>query len=829
MKGKIVKGFVLSLVFIAALFLFSNYLNRGSGDMTADMSSATLPTISFTTDTHEINLLAGHVGETDITAMRDTITPVSSSGIVTGNIGAYREDITALDYTVYTLDGQEKLLEETISEVEERVSLSVGSVLEKDTEYVLVINLHLEEKTVSYYTRLILEEGLNVQQCLDYAKTLHEYMLTDTNENEIKRVMEADETGDNTTLQHVTIHSDLEHSMWGDLKPEVVGDIRCSIHESKKAYTSILLRYRVQCAGDNNDAELHDVQEFFRISYSDGKLYLLDYDRTLNEVFDGTKVVLMSKGINLGLTTSDTQYKANEAGTIVSFVQNRELWSYNKEEDAFALVFSFANSEKEDVRNYFDDHSLRILSMEENGNVTFAVYGYMNRGNHEGESGVIIYYYKCAGNVVEEKAFIPSNQSRAFIEEELGEVAYYNDKLDVLYVLAGGILYQINMELDETNILLEDLDSIPYVSSSDGQLLAYQNSANPAEVIVMNFKEDSRQTVAAGEGELTIPLGFVKGDFVYGVARTADAGITSSGENVLAMYKLEIRDSQNQVVKNYQVDGSFILDAEIESNMVTLERAVLKDGVYTSISEDYITNNEEKANAITLKSYWTDLKETQYRMVFEEGIENKKVVVRKPKQVLFERDTTLPMEQPEKSGYYSVFALGRLQGAYEEAGDAIEAAKKVSGIVVSPGQHYVWEEGNRVAWYRNFEMRAFTAKDGESTLAASVRAVLAYEGAQVDASTELSSKSVLEVLNEYCGGEAVRMEGCSVAEMRYLIDKGTPVIAMTGSSEAIVLVGYDAVSVTYIEPSTGAVRIRNFAAVNDLLESSGNTFYGYMK
>ena len=828
MKKKIIKSVVLSLVFLAAFFLSSNYINRGTTDMTADMGQATLPTISFKVDDEIVNLTAGHVNDMDLTAVRDMVTPVKGQSVEVV-LQSYGKEISSLDYEIYSMDGEEKLLEKSITEIEEEMSLSTEDALEEAKECLLKIDLNMEEQSVSYYTRLIAEKDLHIDKCLEYAETLHKSMLTNTNENEIKRVMEANASGDNTTLQHVTIHSDLEHSMWGDLQPEVVGEIRYSIQETKPAYTSILLRYRVKCVGDNNESEIHDVREYFKMSYTDEKMYLLDYDRTLFEVFDGTKVVLMSKGINLGLTTSDAQYKTNEDGTIVSFVQNRELWSYNKNEDEFALVFSFADSEKDDIRNYFDNHSIRILSMEQNGNVTFAVNGYMNRGLHEGESGVTIYYFTCAKNIIEEKAFIPSNQSIASIEKELGEVAYYNSQLNMLYVLAGGNLYQMNLELNETTVLLEDLTSLPYVSSADGHLLAYQNPKKQNESIVLNFKEDTERKVHSEDGEMIVPLGFIKGDYVYGVAKPEDAGVTASGENVLAMYKLEIRDAKDNIMKTYQVEGSYVLDIEIDTDMITLKRAVLKNGIYATISEDYITNNEEKTNTITLKSYWTDLKETQFRLVFDDGIENKKAVVMKPKQVLFERNTTLEVEENTSKGYYSVFGLGELQGVYEEAGAALQAAKKVSGVVISPEQNYVWEDGNRVAWYRNFEMPAFRNQSGESALAASVRAVLAYEDAQVDVTAELGSKSVLEIMNEYCGGEAVQFKDCSVSDMRYLIDKGTPVIVMTGSSEAIVLIGYDAVSVTYIEPSSGAIRMKKFAVVDDMAKSGGNTFFGYVK
>lgn len=830
MKKQTIRIIVLSIVFVVALFVTSYFTNRGNADMTADMSSATLPTISFTVNEQEVNMLAGHVNEMDISAVRDTIVPLDGEGKVAVNIQKYGQKISSLHYEILSVDGAEKLAEKTEENVGETYSIQAGEYLEDNQNAVLKIRLDLSKnRSVYFYTRLVNAADLYFSECMEYVKTLHTNILGNKETNSIEKVLESNDQGDNTTLQHVTIHSDLEHVTWGELKPEIVGNVYWNLQETKAAYTSICLKYQVRCAGDNNEQEIHNVKEFFRVRYVDGKYYLLTYDRTMEEMFDGTKAVLTSKGIDLGLTAQDVQYKANEAGTIVSFVQANELWSYNGEEGEFALVFSFANAEKEDVRHRQDAHSIKILSMEENGNVTFAVYGYMNRGNHEGESGAAIYYFNLSQNVVEEKAFIPSDQSYVAIEKELGKLAYYNDKNNVLYVMAAGELCKVNLETDETTTLLSGLESEQYVSSDDGRLIAYQKEENAAEAVVLNFATDSKQTISVAEGEIVQPLGFVMGDFVYGVARTENAGYLSSGESVLGMYKLEIRDSKNEVVKTYQIDGNYLLGVKIDGNMITLDRATLQGNVYTEIAEDYITNNEEKTNMISLQSYWTDLKEAQFHFVFEEGIESKKTKVLKPKQVLFEKDTTMAFEQEAGGAKYSVFGLGELAGVYADAGEAVQAAKKISGVVISPRQNYVWEDGNRVSWYRNFEMGAFRVNAGETALAACIRAVLAYEAATVDVTTELGSKTALEVLDAYCGGEAVRFKDCSSSDMRYLIDKGTPVIALTGSDSAIVLVGYDAKTVTYIDPSDGGIRSRNFSAVDAMMSGSGNIFLGYVK
>ncbi len=829
MKKGTIRLIVLTIVFILALFVTSYVTNRGDADLTADMDLATLPTISFVVNKQEINLLAGHVKEMDISAVRNTVVPLDAEGKVEVNIQKYEQEISSLHYEILSMDGTKKLTEKTEENVDKTYSVPAGEYLEKNQDAILKIRLDLgESKSVYFYTRVIKASDTYFTECMDYVKTLHTNIIENKETGSIEKVFESNSQGDNTTFGHVTIHSDLKHVTWGGLKPEVLHGVSWSVQETKAAYTSIRLDYQVKCTGVDHDDGIYNVKEFFRVRYLDGKYYLLTYDRTMEEVFDGTREVLSSKGINLGLATQDIQYKANEAGTIVSFVQANELWSYNQKEGEFALVFSFADSEKEDIRHRYQAHSLKILSMEENGNVTFAVYGYMNRGKHEGESGAAIYYFNPAQNVVEEKAFIPSSQSYVAIEKEMGKLAFYNDKNNVLYVLTSGELCELNLKTDEKSTLLSGLKSGQYVSSDDGRFIAYQTGDNAAKAVVLDFATGKKLTIDVAEGEVIQPLGFVMGDFVYGVARTQERGQLSSGESVLGMYKLEIRDSKNEVVKTYEIGGTYLLGAKIKGNMITLERAALQGGVYKEITEDYITNNEEKVNTISLQSYATGSKETQFCLLFEDGIRDKKAKVLKPKQVLLEKSTTIDFGK-EEDGKYSVFGLGEIVGVYEDAGEAVTEAEKVSGVVISPKQKYIWEDGNRVSWYRNFEIGAFRVNGGESALAACIRAVLTYEGKNVDVTAELGNRTAFEVLDYYYEGEAVRLKGCHAADMRYLIDKGTPVIALTGSDSAIVLVGYDAKTITYIDPSDGGVRSRNFGQIDAMTSGSGNTFLGYVR
>lgn len=831
MKERTIKIGVLAVVFIAALIGFSIWTNRGSADMTADMDAATLPTISFVTEGKEANLLVGHKQEMNVASMRDTIAVCDDKETLTAKISYNDSGYDALKYEVYSLDGKEQLHEDTIEKVESEVSLSFKEVLKKDEEAVLKLTLKKGDSALYYYTRIIKDNEYHVDECLAYVEELHTNMLKKENEDAVKKVMEPSSAGDNSTLQHVTIHSDLSHSMWGDLEPQVVGNLQFEIKEAKSAYTSVLLKYQVKCAGDNNEEELYNVKEFFKVSCDTERNYLLEYDRTMEEIFNTSNVVLSSKGVILGMADENVEYKVNKDGTIVAFIQASALWNYNKDKDSFTLVFSFAESEKDDVRNYTNNHSIQLLSMENDGSMTFSVCGYMNRGVHEGESGIAIYYYDFSKNVVEEEAFIPSTESCLVIEEELNELAFYNKEQNVLYVMVDGTLLKVEFEENERTVLIEDLQKGQYVASDDGHLLAYQKMEDGKTITeIWDFSKDSKKEISVNEGEFVIPLGFVGSDFVYGVSKAEDAGIDALGSSMQGMSRLEIRNKENEVVKTYQKEGIYILGATIGSNQITLKQGTKSGNVYRETAEDYITNNEASANElIQLDSYWTDLKQTQYRLVFSSGIKDKKARTMKTKQVLKESSTVLEFEEDTVTEYFYVYGHGEQAGIFENAGDAIELADALSGVVISPNQNYAWEDGNRVAWYRNFEVSRFTPNGGESTLAACVRKVLAYEGENVDVATELGTSSVEEIMEKYLKTEVMQFRGCSSKDMFYLIDKGVPVIALKDGSSAILLIGYDAKTVTYVEPSSGSIFTRTIEKVDEMLAGSGKTFIAYAR
>lgn len=815
MKRRVIKIGVLVVIFAAALVISSLVVNRGDEDEIVDMGAPTLPRISFVVDGKNVNMLFGYVDEMDITAMRDTITTLESDGSLSMNLEADGNKISKIQYEVYSLDGKEtyKTGEVTNITEDQAMKLELDDALDESVqEAVLRVVLTAGDREISYYTRIERPDDVTAAGCLTFAQDFHAKTFDKSAavSEELSYYLEPGDESDNSTYQTVNIHSDITHIQWGELNPQVIGDVQWSIKESNSVYTSLLAKYQVECEDDEGETQDYNVKEFYRVRLSGDTIYLLDYNRDMQQVFNGNRNVLDENGIRFGIASDNIQYVANDDDTIVAFVRERDLWLYNKKTDELSQVFSFANREGRDERSRNDQHAVRIISMENSGSLAFAVYGYMNCGAHEGEVGVGIYYFNIDSSAIEEKAFIPSTKSFAIAEDELGKMVYYNHSQEMLYVLAAGSLYQVDLEADKQNVLADGLEEGQYAVSDDGHLMAYQTDGSlytASEIKVMNLRNGDEFTIEAPEGQAVRPLGFVNSDFIYGKINPADAGVSASGEEITPMYELEIRSAENKVVTSYSFTDNniYTTDILVEDNLVTLNRVTKNGSVYNVTTQEFITNNDERNDStISLETYSTDRMQRQMRLTFGEGLDETDPKVLKPNQLVSGEPLTITLSGDSDSVKYYVYGMGELEGIYDRAGYAIQKAEQISGVVISSDQAYVWEKGNRDLAYST-DAAAFTVQAGESSLDACERYMEQYDAQRVD------------------------LTGCTLDQVLYVINKGCPVIALTDASHAILLTGYTRTDITYIDPDTGGVYTVGVSDMESMVSGSGNTFIGYIK
>lgn len=832
-KKVVARGGILTAVFILAVVVFSYLTNQGNTSMSADMGAALLPRISFETEGYGVNSLPAYEEDMEITSVRDTVTLVSD-GSLELHVDHLGENKAKMTYQIYTLEGSECLYNETVKTVSQtqKINFDTSGILTK--ERVLKITLHLEENDVYYYTRIKKDTGCDYKDALDFVTEFHKNALQKNDQEQMSVLLETNSALGGTGLQYVNIYSSLDDVTWGNLKPEEVGEVSYEVKEANEMSVSIQLTYRVTCPDLTEDhGAVYDVREFFRVRKYNDQMYLLDYERNTEQVFDGNKKALDQNGVLLGIASSEVPYKINSEGTIVSFVQNRELWNYNKEADALSLVFSFADAEGVDVRNLYDQHEVKIIDVEKNGSTVFTVSGYMNRGAHEGMVGVAVYYFDSETSSVEEKAFVPTHKGYQVMKNELGKFVYYSHEEEMLYVMINGTLYSINLEEDTRNVLVRGLSEGQYVASEDGSQVAYQLEGDKlydsTRIRVLNLQSGKQYEITAGEGETVIPIGFIKNDFACGYMKEENKGQSLLGETIYPMHRVEIVDQSKTVVKTYEIEGTFITDAYIEDNMLTLERAKKSGKKYKAIDEDYITNNEEKAESnIYLETYSDELKSGQQRLTYEDGISDSNAKVLSPKLVLKEQSMTLNFDDSGMQEKYYVYANGGIFGAYDKESQAIHHAKELKGAAVSYKQGYLWEQGSWASIYEVDHMDTFLAKSGQSTTEACLEKMFQLEGLEVDVKAEIEAGlSPKEILTKYMSGEGLDLTGCEVSDIIYLINQETPVAAVIGKEHTILIFGYTQEKIVYLDPADGKRKSASWSGMDQMLENAGNVLFGY--
>ena len=407
---------ILAAVFIVGLFVFSKLMNHEIRVETKEMPEASLPVVYVMEDGQRVNELHGYTGDVNAASMRDTVTPVESGGTLSVEIDSYGREVKAVSFEVRSLDTTRLVQEAEAENLSSAADLAtaeipIGNLLSAEQEYLLILQVTTDGEPCRFYTRITQEGDRHIGECISFVKSFHEITMDKDRQSELASFMEPESGAENDTLQTVTIHNSLSQACWGDFVCQEVTEPVASVKEMNDSYNVILLNYILSSATEEGGQEYYNVEEYYRVRYGTEKMYLLSFERTVEEIFRGDSERVQKSALNLGIRSADVDFMANEAGTVVCFVQQGELWSYNMDSNYLTRVYSFRSSEGMDVRENYDEHDIRIIRANESGSIDFIVYGYMNRGDWEGQVGISVCHYDRTTNTVEEQLFIPSVDS----------------------------------------------------------------------------------------------------------------------------------------------------------------------------------------------------------------------------------------------------------------------------------------------------------------------------------------------------------------------------------------------------------------------------------
>ncbi len=847
MKNTVARVIVCVAVFIATLLVSSGVYNNGNSEMTASMAEATLPLVHIMTGGIEYNYLHGYVDEMDGRFMRDTITPLSDERTLSFSIDKYGCDISRIYFEVRSIDG-ERLVESTevgsYSEDADTISatVTVKDLIESGEEYNWILILEVENgsggfQTVRYYTRIIDGEDYYTQEKLEYVLDFHEKTFDKEAADDLVMYLESNSKGDNTTLAYVDIHSSLSQVTWADLNVEERTNPQIVISEIDQSTASIRLYYRVQTSAGgtwSKEVYTYNIVEFYRIRYTADRVYLLDYERTMNQIFDPQADVYASNKIMLGIRDDDVQMMESDGGSNIAFVNENQLFCYHSADKKMAYLFSFYDGD--DLRSSYDNHGIKILSVDETGNVEFIVYGYMNRGLNEGRMGIEVYEYNGMLNTVEELMFIPYDKSFATLEADIDQLSYIN-KNGVLYLYLDGAILAVSVTEGTYSVVADGLQQGSFQVSESDKMLVWQNSEDAYEctqLIRMDLNTGVKGEITAETGDRLLPLGFIDEDLIYGVARYNDIQFDMSGAVTFLMYAVYIQNEQGELLKTYQHEGVYVTGAVIEDNLITLTRAEKDDetGAVKELDTDQIVNNVadetgyNSAETVTTQNY-----EKIVQLVLKNTLEVKQIRHTNPLFVMYEgsRDIEIEIENPV-SRYY-VYGKYGIDGAFTHEADAVNLAYSISGTVIDEDGNYIWKKTSRSTKNQIMAITGNAVEEGSTQLATCIETILEFEGVSKNVTPLLADgKSVSQILEEQLdGAKALELRGVSLDAVLYYVNKDIPVLVTLGDDEAMLVIGFNELNVVVMNPETGTVYKIGMNDATSLFAENGNAFVTYVR
>ena len=810
MKRLKLRILVLILLFAAALCGWFWWSGRRVTEQPAVQLAAleepTLPVIWAESLDRRIDVMRGFTAETDADVAADTLIILPEDRHLPLSIEGGSLTVTEVRYEIRSAD-LEDLIERTDGvETEKtdaglRAVLPIQDLLKKDQEYRLEVTIRTAEKgDVHYYARIAMDETGRAAEMLDLAEQFSERNFDSDAARENTTFLESNASGDNTTLSLVNLKSSFSQLTYGNLHPKREGEADLRLAEYT-GQTGVLERNFLISAEDGERGRLlFEVHESFTMRRGPERLYMMDYTRTMNEIFLGCPENFSGGKVMLGVSGEDALQAVESPGKREgAFVAAGDLWLTASAGNRCVRVFSFRSGTESGLRANYTKHGIRILSLSDDGNLMFLVYGYMNRGRREGRMGIALLEYSLSDNAVTERVFIPSNQTFDELARDVRTLSCRGAG-GIVYLKLRDAVYALDLQSGENVEVCSGLREGTFAVDAGMDELAWQDEPEEfgsSSIHFMDLGTGEEKELNAAENGLLKPIGFIGRDLAVGIADQGNVWILNGKARELPFTAIEIVDENLVSQTHYEEQGTVLTDSVVTGNRIHLTKAAATGEAeggrtYAVTGSDTIVSSEKETDPGVLSDGRTDLRERTWYCALPGGFSEKSVQASAPGALKYENGTELNLSEEDASygnAYYEAYGGGRMLGCFEHAGDAVKAAYEAMG--------YVRCGGKRI-YFRASQAASHTIRNPQA--------------------------SAEKLLSQHQSGEALDLYGADLRAAFYFVSCGRPVLGWSDGGVPLVIYGYDATTVFLYNASDGSTLRQGISEAEAMFANGRNDF-----
>lgn len=846
MKKNIILRVMVFLVVATVTAFFVNKLNNtGIDKVSKEMGEPTLPIVYCQLEGDVINRMFGYTHTMSTSLMRDGIVPLNNQHGVELLVNDEYKFGKKYSYELRSIAG-DSLVEEGELELGSLISgyrhcnVVFRMDLKENQEYVLVFIIEGKDgREARYYTRVVDLEENSAHKVVEYAHEFHNTAIkktsSATSNNVVYDALKYTGFDYYDDLSHVDIAASYKLMTFGELKPNVITEVATTITEIDKDYTVVHLQYVME-AESGGANHYYNVDEYYTGVYdkSSGNVELLDYHRYQESMFDTEYIYKDSNSLAFGVTSDDDiEYVTAEENEKLAFVREGELWYYDYATTSVTSVFSFNQGNYTDIRSMNQNMDINIVSMDDDGEIYFVVYGYMCRGDHEGKNGISLYHFSPEDYKIEELFFVAVDEPFDIMKQETGRFTYY-DKKGHFYYLLDGAIYDVDLMSMEQSTISQGLSSDKYAVSENRRVVAYPNNELKEEttaIVIRDFDTGEVTYETGGESDRFDALGFVGDDLIMGVANFEDVYVPSDGEAILPFYKINIISPTGDVLKEYAKSGVYIMDAEVQSDKIYLTRGIKRNSFFEDAEPDFISYKpKENENAMIEKTVYDMTAFDEEHLIFPSYIyisDSNRYIMTKAK--VNDRYKAMEVKTSTNPESFYVFNNVGYVGEFASAGTAIIAVNEMAaGQVVD-------SKGNTI--YRSIAADSYnTVADQlyevpcnniDDSLLTCAYICMDYAGNRVELEEVLACDGWEDAFEKHTLGVGINISGIDLSTALYFLDRDIPFAACIDDGRYVLVISYNEAAVRYYDPGIDEeVRVYR-DEFEESLSKQGNTMYTY--
>ena len=850
------------ILILAAAFLISAFISYQkiethtfvSETKTVGASSPTIPVVSFLVSGCEINKTNGYTFVPEESLLRESVTPVGTG--LSFDVLIDQEESTIKKVVVATLD----ISSSTVVEEKEYKALKdygdgriyVSVKFDKNygtgVEYNLRVTLTTSAgRNIYYYTRLLPTSLKDLSGKLEFAESFHTDIMDSDGRLSYEQYLEDTAADSGLDYSTVTLSDSLDVIGYGDMNPTELYRNVPTITEYTSNYISLKLEYWLSIY--TNDAlETVYATEKMRFFHEGQKNIVYDYTRTMDAEYSPTLVSISRNQLKVGLTTDkELDYLLSSSGKYLMYSRDTSLYEYDMKSNEIVCLFTL-RSDGDYLRGQSREHDFKLISVDDEGNADFVVYGYLTQGEYEGRVGILYYRYYAEDNRLEEMMFVPVTVPYSILKEEFGDFVYMNG-YDEFYFKLYDSLYQYQTLVNECTVIAEHL-SANWVYLPDENTVIYQEEYEDrlnTALIYYDLEENTVKRKEAGEGERLLLLGAMNQYVVYGLAREEDMTFYDNGSSCVPMYRLVIENPNGTAKKYYEDEEKLVEKADVSDNIISItlcrktsEVTVTtenEDGtetvstrpIYENAGEDILLRaKESETNTITLTYRTTDLMHREYYIDLPDSFRlTKEPTLEGTVFTVLTGNTAASVGSWIDNRYY-VGSYGQVIMVSKTMGEALVYADEMRCTVYNSKGITVWKRGTKTTEAKIKNLKKTYAGNGYSEEQAILQMFFDYKGLAYDARTcDLNAKPMLQWLDETIPGTVCDLTGATLSEVLTFISDGRPVIASTGEYY-VLITAYTANTLTFVDLDLGKTRTIGITKAKEIFDKVG-IYYSYVE